>query len=318
METGILSPQIYEKRYKKSKTVDLGSSDTKVKSSKKTKQVPIIEPKPIHPDPIIPDTQVIEKEVIPSKTGVFRRIKMKSKSKRISSSANVVRKTQVSHQGVIFWEIPTPVSQSSKKTMAANMAKHISKKKQRKLVFSSYSTADEIEVIPETPETVLIKEFFKADTSVTQPPEVLIAKTVTVEARSSDFPRNISDMDKNVIMGENTSNDAAKGACFHWWRVGEGSKGHVAEGESENPRIPFSFMVSIITNQVFIERSVEQALLQDGWGAGSILVQYTSIHGIVHTPQGRLLCPRSMKARVHRLLSFQQLIIKISSKYSHF
>nr|GEV69589.1 hypothetical protein [Tanacetum cinerariifolium] len=27
-----------------------------------------------------------------------------------------------------------------------------------------------------------------------------------------------------------------------WWRAGEGSKGHVAGGESENPRIPFSFL----------------------------------------------------------------------------
>ncbi|CAI9299880.1 unnamed protein product [Lactuca saligna] len=80
VETGILLPHISEKKSKKSKTTDVGYSDTKVKSSKKTKQVPVIEPKPIQPESIIPDTQVTEKEVIPSKTGVFRRIKMKSKS----------------------------------------------------------------------------------------------------------------------------------------------------------------------------------------------------------------------------------------------
>ena len=31
-------------------------------------------------------------------------------------------------------------------------------------------------------------------------------------------------------------------ACFHWWRAGEGSKGHVAGGESQNPIVPFSFL----------------------------------------------------------------------------
>jgi len=31
-------------------------------------------------------------------------------------------------------------------------------------------------------------------------------------------------------------------ACFHWWRAGEGSKGHVAGGESKNPIVPFSFL----------------------------------------------------------------------------
>ncbi|CAI9302036.1 unnamed protein product [Lactuca saligna] len=135
----------------------------------------MIEPEPIQPDPIIPDTQVTEKEVIPSKTGVFTRIKMKSKGKR-RSLATTVRKTQVSHQGVIFREIPALVSPSSKKRMATDMAKHISKKKQRKLVLSSDSTTDEVDVIPETPETVLLKESSKADTSVTQPPKVSIAK----------------------------------------------------------------------------------------------------------------------------------------------
>ncbi|CAI9268694.1 unnamed protein product [Lactuca saligna] len=135
---------------------------------------------------------------------------MKLKSKR-RSSGTTVRKTQVSHQGVIFWEIPAHVSPSSKTRMVADMAKHISKNKQRKLLLSSDSTADEIELIPETPETVLLKESSKADTSMTQPPEVSIAKTVTVEARTSDITVNIFDMDTNVIMGENTSNYVAKG-----------------------------------------------------------------------------------------------------------
>ncbi|CAI9285720.1 unnamed protein product [Lactuca saligna] len=106
---------------------------------------------------------------------------MKLKSKRTSSSTNVVHKPQVSHHGVVFWEISAPASPSSKKRMAADMAKHISKKKRCKLVLSFNSTTDEIEAIPETPETVLINESSRTDTLVTQPPEVSIAKTVTVE-----------------------------------------------------------------------------------------------------------------------------------------
>lgn len=86
----------------------------------------MIEPEQTQPEPIIPDTHVTEKDVIPSKTGVFRRIKMKSKSRRKSSNTNVVRKPQVSHQGVIFREVPTPVSPSTKKRMVADMAKHLS------------------------------------------------------------------------------------------------------------------------------------------------------------------------------------------------
>ncbi|CAI9277071.1 unnamed protein product [Lactuca saligna] len=136
---------------------------------------------------------------------------MKSKSKRRSSGTNVIRKPQVSHQGVIFREIPAPGSPSSKKRMVADMAKNISKKKKRKLILFSDSIADEIEVIPETAEAVLINGSSKADTLVTQPPEVSIAKTVTVEARTSEIPVNISDVDTNVIMGDDTSNNAAKG-----------------------------------------------------------------------------------------------------------
>lgn len=31
-------------------------------------------------------------------------------------------------------------------------------------------------------------------------------------------------------------------ACFHWWRAGFWSKGHVAGGESQNPIVPFAFL----------------------------------------------------------------------------
>ena len=55
---------------------------------------------------------------------------MKSKNKKRSSGTKVVPKTQVSHQGVIFREVPAPISPSTKKRMAADMAKHISQKRQ--------------------------------------------------------------------------------------------------------------------------------------------------------------------------------------------
>ncbi|CAI9282452.1 unnamed protein product [Lactuca saligna] len=216
METGVLFPQTNEKKSKKSKKTDAGSSGTKVKpvsSSKSPKQVPIIEAEPIQPEPIVADTQLTEKEVIPSKTGVFIRIKMKLKSKHKgrSSLTNIVHKPQVSHQGIIFLEVPAPASPSSKKRIVADMAKQISKNNKRRVILTSESTADEGETILETPEADLIKDSSQLDTSVSTPPKVLIAKIVTVEARTSDISVNISDMDTNVIMGEDDSNKAAKG-----------------------------------------------------------------------------------------------------------
>ncbi|CAI9264184.1 unnamed protein product [Lactuca saligna] len=194
VETGILLPHSFEKKSKKTKKPVVGSSDTKAKSSKKTKLVPVIEPELDQPKPVVSDTQVIENEIIPSKTGVFKRIKMKSKTKRRSLGTKMVLKPQVSHQGVIFREVPAPMSPSTKKRMAADMAKHISQKKKRKLIISSDSTTDYTKVILETLEGTLILDSSTIDTSVTQPPEVSIAKIVFVEARTSDITVNISDM----------------------------------------------------------------------------------------------------------------------------
>ncbi|GJW90475.1 ATPase subunit 1, partial [Tanacetum coccineum] len=52
-------------------------------------------------------------------------------------------------------------------------------------------------------------------------------------------------------------------------------------------------MVNIISSQFFIEKTIEQALLQDGWSPDSIVAHYTTIRGIIHTPQGRLLSPQT-------------------------
>ncbi|CAI9294012.1 unnamed protein product [Lactuca saligna] len=136
---------------------------------------------------------------------------MKSKNKKRSSGTKVVLKPQVSHQGVIFRELLATVSPSTKKRMAADMAKHISQKKRRKLIISSDSTADDTEVIPETPEATLILDSSKADALMTQPPEVSLAKTVSVEARTSVITVNISDMGTNVIMGVDNTKTADHG-----------------------------------------------------------------------------------------------------------
>ncbi|GKB27485.1 ATPase subunit 1 [Tanacetum coccineum] len=53
-------------------------------------------------------------------------------------------------------------------------------------------------------------------------------------------------------------------------------------------------MVNIISSQFFIEKTIEQALLQDGWSPDSIVAHYTTIRGIIHTPQGRLLSPQQL------------------------
>ncbi|CAI9263005.1 unnamed protein product [Lactuca saligna] len=166
VETGILQQQPCEKKSKKKKKPVVGSSDTKSKSSKKTKLVPMIEPELDQPKLVVSDTQVIENKIIPSKTGVFKHIKMKSKTKRRSLGTKMVLKPQVSHQGIIFTEVPAPVSPSTKKRMVADMAKHISQKKKRKLIISSDSTADDTEVIPETPEATLILDSSTVGTNV--------------------------------------------------------------------------------------------------------------------------------------------------------
>ncbi|CAH1413125.1 unnamed protein product [Lactuca virosa] len=91
----------------------------------------------------VDDTVVAEK--LPSKSGVFLRLKKRSRGSRKSSdvgskfSPSNVRKPQLSHQGVIFREVPVPVSPLSKKRRAEDVANHISKKKkrQRKLKLNS-------------------------------------------------------------------------------------------------------------------------------------------------------------------------------------
>ncbi|GKE44945.1 ATPase subunit 1 [Tanacetum coccineum] len=60
-------------------------------------------------------------------------------------------------------------------------------------------------------------------------------------------------------------------------------------------------MVNIISSQFFIEKTIEHALLQDGWSPDSIVAHYTTIRGIIHTPQGRLLSPQTYTSYVSQI-----------------
>ncbi|CAI9290462.1 unnamed protein product [Lactuca saligna] len=215
IETGVLLAIEEAKKTKSSKKVAAESSKKSVKESKFTKspkKLPITEAEPIKPEVVIADTPSTQKEIIPLKTGVFRRIKMKSKHKSRSPVTNVVRKPLVSHQGVIFREIPVPDSPCSKKRRATDMAKHISKKKKKsRVIISSNSTADENETIPETPEADLQNDSSHLESTDVMPPEASVAKTVSVEARTSDIFVNISHIDENVTLGEDALHTGDKG-----------------------------------------------------------------------------------------------------------
>ncbi|CAI9269553.1 unnamed protein product [Lactuca saligna] len=208
VETGVLLAREEEKNTKRSKKVVAKSSKKSVKestSTKSPKKVLITKVEPIQQEVVVTDTLSTQKEIIRSKTGAHPRIKMKSKQKSRSPLTNVVRKRQVSHQGVIFHEIPAPASLSSKKRRATDMAKHILKKKKGRVIISSESTADENETIPDTPEADLQKDSSHIASTDVIPPIVSIAKTVYMEARTSDILVNISNMDASVTMCEDAS-----------------------------------------------------------------------------------------------------------------
>ncbi|CAI9284543.1 unnamed protein product [Lactuca saligna] len=137
-----------KKKSKKSKKTEGESLEKGVKAEQKNQELIVTSRTVEEVSPIltsVADTPVIEaspsKETIPSKTGFFRRIKIKRKSQ-------LVKKTQLTHQGVTVREIPAPVSPSSKKRRAEDMAKFL-KKTQR---------IEEVDQVPETPEDEIPKE----------------------------------------------------------------------------------------------------------------------------------------------------------------
>ncbi|CAI9283832.1 unnamed protein product [Lactuca saligna] len=189
VETGILLAREEERKPNLSKKTTAGSSEKQVKESKSMKipkTLPIIEAEPTKPKVSIAVTPSTQKEIIPSNTSV-------------------------THQGLLFCEIPAPASPSSTKQRATDMAKHISKKKKkkkRKMIICSESTADEDETIPETPKADLHKESSTPAPTDVIPPEESVAKSVFEEARTSDILVNVSNSDANVIMGEDASHKA--------------------------------------------------------------------------------------------------------------
>ncbi|CAI9265124.1 unnamed protein product [Lactuca saligna] len=94
-------------------------------------------------------------EVMPSKSGVLKFLKKMAHRPRyspeMSSSSSpksvfqITRKPQIIHKGVVIREIPTPVTPTSKKRRAKDMAKNITKKKKGVIV------EDEDEVVLDSP-----------------------------------------------------------------------------------------------------------------------------------------------------------------------
>ncbi|CAH1452453.1 unnamed protein product [Lactuca virosa] len=90
------------------------------------------------------------KEVVPTKSGVLKRLRNISSKRTSSEDSQTVRKTQVSSKGVVIREIPAPASPSSKKRRAHDVAKHITEKRyKRRLVVRDDSSDNE--AVPETP-----------------------------------------------------------------------------------------------------------------------------------------------------------------------
>ncbi|CAI9269888.1 unnamed protein product [Lactuca saligna] len=125
-----------------------------------------------------------------------------------------------------------PDTQETKKEVVllkTGVLRQIKMKSKHKRQSSSMHVVQEGESVPEAYEMVLIKDSSRVDTSVITPPEVLIAKIVIVEARTSGIPVNISDMDTNIIMGEDDLNKATKDE--------EHSKEKVLSKDDNIPRI---------------------------------------------------------------------------------
>nr|WMB96644.1 hypothetical protein [Solanum melongena]WMB96818.1 hypothetical protein [Solanum melongena]WMB97041.1 hypothetical protein [Solanum aethiopicum] len=60
-------------------------------------------------------------------------------------------------------------------------------------------------------------------------------------------------------------------------------------------------MVSILRNQVIVERDVEAALVNDGFSPQSILHRYSEIRHYLHSPQGELMTERTYGSYVSQI-----------------
>ncbi|CAI9270140.1 unnamed protein product [Lactuca saligna] len=144
IETGVLLITNDEGSSKKSKKSKKVSEEVVIQENPK-KQSKIKSPKKIAVETETPKEKVVaesSKEFIPSKSGVFKRLRNFTYQKRTSSTnqSPTVRKPQLNKKGVKVREISAPVSPSSKKRRAEDVAKHINKKmKKRNLVVQDES-----------------------------------------------------------------------------------------------------------------------------------------------------------------------------------
>ncbi|CAI9297144.1 unnamed protein product [Lactuca saligna] len=170
--------------------------EMKTSKSPKTKADEVVSKAIIQPVVTEPPSVTIR-----SKTGVFRKLKLKYGG---SPTSNVVRKLHLTHQGVLMREVPSPVSPHSKKRRVEDMAKKISKKKKktkkRWLVIPTESS--EAEQLPRTPEPKPIIQHTSPEKTVVIPPKVSTTKSSYKEVQTSDITANVYDTGANVIMGE--------------------------------------------------------------------------------------------------------------------
>ncbi|CAI9288204.1 unnamed protein product [Lactuca saligna] len=140
--TGVLHEE-EKKKPKKSKKTDGGSSEKVVKAEKK-KKIPVV------------TVDTVEER-----------------------KSQVVKKTQVTHQGVTVREIPAPVSPSSKKRRVEDLAK----------LLKTNQRLEEVEQVPETPEIKLQEE------AKTSPPIGLSKVVVSKPLEISSLPQVTSTTD---------------------------------------------------------------------------------------------------------------------------
>ncbi|CAI9269923.1 unnamed protein product [Lactuca saligna] len=193
IESGILLER-EETRPKRTKKTETSSSEKPVKEFKSMK-IPKNQP--------ITDEEPVTHEVLVVDTTLTKPVVQKLKKKKLF----------LRRPGVQFREIPTPVSPSSKKRTAVDMAKHISKKKKKisKMIIYSESTDDKDERIRETLKANLQKDTSTRSQTAVIPPEDSVSKSFSEEARTFDILVYVSNTDANVLMGEDDSKKAEQG-----------------------------------------------------------------------------------------------------------
>ena len=133
-----------------------------------------------------------KKEIIPSKSGVLKKI----------------RKAEVSSKGVTIRSIPAPVSPGKKRQRAEDVAKNMQRTliKRRKMVIRNESSDEEI--VPETPPVtstvnvslpIIHTSQISTTLPLTKPLEIVTTKSVSEEVPISDTVVNVSDTGAPIL-----------------------------------------------------------------------------------------------------------------------